>query len=557
MNTYIISPTLVRISLDETLTDSFQILDRRLQWRPLTNNLDCCEEAPYLYFRIALVLRQDTTTFAGFATGAPFMLTRDADVQKRAFFLRHWVRPNAPHENCDTALVVQPYMAVGALADRLLIRVEIDRELNIKDTFKSVPFATWMFQVVQVDAIIEEMPHVRLAFAIERTVTPEERALITGVQMTPANISYKQNDAVPQHTSPSNPSMSVGMSAETTVHGSPPLIATQRSRSQAGGSMTRGGGLATARVMPPGTTHQGSSLTTAPTLSRSTVYQRTPSNDGNVPITRKVILPGRVASVSSVALQKNGYGLSTSRHVAVQMRQSVPVRPSPSAGPHSMRSTGRGPSKHWGAASFSSGSFGTTPGKNRGNGHEVGSQFLMMSENARANTHPDVRLWEEHDANDPYEPLFISEDARTPSAEQKGTSYGSFASKSGKTIILDQGRQIVEFDKLDASAGVDAVEATGMALCDGTQSQLPHYRTDPLHLEEMVVCKAKECLNEMAVGRKETQRPYALAVQSASEYNGTLCDNRKDLQKWLIEDAERQEQQSLDDDDEEGESGSD
>eukprot|EP00171_Calliarthron_tuberculosum_P018440 IDg18440t1 len=69
-------------------------------------------------------------------------------------------------------------MQLAVVKDVMIVRVDIDREMTLADTFKSVPFATWMFQVVQVDAMIDDAPGIRFAFAIERTVTSDERVVI-------------------------------------------------------------------------------------------------------------------------------------------------------------------------------------------------------------------------------------------------------------------------------------------------------------------------------------------------------------------------------------------
>lgn len=107
------------------------------------------------------------------------MLTRDGPEKKKGFFLRHWVRQE-PDNGESFPQFESEHLHVAIVKDLMIVRVNIDRPMSLEDTFKSVPFATWMFQVVQIDAVIEEAPGVRFAFAIERTVTPDERVVIQG-----------------------------------------------------------------------------------------------------------------------------------------------------------------------------------------------------------------------------------------------------------------------------------------------------------------------------------------------------------------------------------------
>lgn len=209
MASYTIAPTLTRISLNSALSAQFSDLDKRLAWKPLTTSLDSCEHNGFLYFRVLLKSCVGSDTYAGFPAGVPFILTRDAEVKNRKFFLRHWIRKPSAESKLSFAAAPPPltepdHMIVGGdgsagngtgtggdagAADdkstttnqRLLVRVNIDRPLVARDTFNSHTFATMMFQVVQVDAIIEEIPEVRFAFAIERTVTQDERDVLAKV----------------------------------------------------------------------------------------------------------------------------------------------------------------------------------------------------------------------------------------------------------------------------------------------------------------------------------------------------------------------------------------
>lgn len=164
--------------MDPDILRSFEVLRSTLRWRPLTANLESCEHDRFLFFRITLRLGPTGDTYAGFSSGAPFMLARDGAVNKKGFFLRHWVRQDEDPVDAALPLFDSKHLRLAIVKDVMIVRVDVDREMNLVDTFKSVPFATWMFQVVQVDALIEGKNGVRFAFAIERTVTTEERTVI-------------------------------------------------------------------------------------------------------------------------------------------------------------------------------------------------------------------------------------------------------------------------------------------------------------------------------------------------------------------------------------------
>lgn len=204
MNTYSIAPTVTKMVMDSELLAHFNQLATTLRWRTLTSNLDSCESGGFLYFRITLRLDSSGTKYAGFESGAPFMLTRDSKVKKKGFFLRHWVRQETDVDTGSLPASEHAHMQLAVVGDVMLVRVHIDREMSLADTFKSVPFATWMFQVVQVDAAIDGVPGLRFAFAIERTVTPEERVTIQ------SNVEHTKEQTKKQRAASKLPANRIG-----------------------------------------------------------------------------------------------------------------------------------------------------------------------------------------------------------------------------------------------------------------------------------------------------------------------------------------------------------
>lgn len=527
MNTYEIAPKVVRISLDKELSKEFFNLDKRLQWRPLTLNVDCCEEEPYLYFRIALKLRAESTTYAGFSTGAPFMLTRDIEVKKRAFFLRHWIRQPDPSQKLDVPVVLQKHLTVGAQDNRLLVRVEIDRPLDPNDTFKSVPFATVMFQIVQVDAIIEEMRHVQFAFAIERTVTSEERETLSSRDRKPLTSTVMKGSSV--------------ASGRTDVGGR--MQSTAQSKTT-GASIAPRKAPAAAQFIKPVSGFQRPvqrSPVQAPQVHQSAIFQRSPSFSGGQPLRQNIVTARQLPST----YQHNPYNYISSRQVPMQMRQTVSPRPSAAAvqSPSSVRPSSRNSIRTSNAISVSQSQYTpvvtTTP------------HYSGIVENAKANTHPDVRLWEEHDANDPYEPFFITEDT-------------NFEEKARKNIILDHASE--REDRFDHNNlfGFSASDypwfyVSGPAIVgDGDEADIEielentrENRGTVFHRQGL----GHEIAENGIMGRSDEGKELAAAVAAATDYNKTLSRERRDLQQWLVEDAERQEQKSeIEDDDDDGDS---
>lgn len=346
MNPYVISPSVVKIALDPELTARFGELNARLKWRRLTTNLVSCEDVPYLYFLVTLKLKPGDTTYAGFATGAPFMLTRDKDVKKRAFFLRHWVRQVSESENVAAPLTSIRHMSIAAQDDYLLIRVNIDRPLASEDTFKSIPFATWMFQVVQVDAVIQGKPGIRLAFAIERTVTADEREVVSasGLSIPSKGPKVKQMSSPQVLPRPNSMTAGEGQKLQTASRSTRPL------QSQS-------------IVHPP----------MQPNVIHRSNMTHSPANP----------------QPPAASYQPNPYAYASNRPVSAQMRQNVAPRPQ-----YTQQQPVKVPARTY----------------NRSNTSASTSSAMTSVDQLRPVMHPYLRLWEDRDLDDPHEPIFVTED---------------------------------------------------------------------------------------------------------------------------------------------------
>lgn len=537
MNVYQIAPKLVRIKLDSQLKEEFTALNEKLKWRPLSTNLDSCEKAPHLYFRITINDATAGSDYAGFPTGAPFILEREIREEKKTFFLRHWVRKSNDSSHENLPLEPHPNMRVGAVANRLILRVDIDREVDKKHVFRSIPFATNMFQVVQVDAIIHEMPHVRLAFAIERTLTPEERVRFgNNVYTTIAPARNATNSSAMQSAPytqfpPSN-QRSQGDAYKTTSTQAPSLGLPQVN-SGTPGSNTPPIQLTTSGPMvAPGNQHSAQHL--PPTL-----------NFGPAPGIRKRQAGVPLLAVASMNMRR-GYLSGPSRQVPMQMRQTLPKRPM-SAAPHNMMSAARNHIKPVTTTPNANGSGEITGGnqrrpsgqsthRGRNTGVNVGSSSFvntvgktghlgMMKENAKANTHPDVRLWEDHDANDPYEPLFITEDAK-------------FMQKASESILMEEA-----YDSDRRPANSDLFGTT-----TGDFAKL--YDVDP-NMQgngdeadiEICVDRYVTPSNDVSKAEKtDDETAYVKSVLAAVDYNQKLIEERDVVASWLLRDELGEEQ---------------
>lgn len=346
MNHHTISPSVVKIALDPELTAQFGELKDRLFWWEQTPDLKSSDEAPYLYFLLPLKLKPGETTYAGFSTGAPLMLERDKSVDKRAFFLRHWVRKESETKNIDAPLTSLKHLSIAAQDDILLIRVNIERPLSSEDTFKSVTLATWMFQVVQVDAVIQGKPGIRFAFALERTVTADERQLVSAstvklasngpkVKQTllpqilpkPNSLPSREGQQVPIASRPARP-----LPSQPIVH--PP--------------------------MKPKVVHRGN-------MAYSPINPRPPA----------------------AAYQPNPYSHVSNRYVSAPMRQNMAPRP-PQIQQQPVKVASR---TH-----------------NRSNPNPSTSSAMASVDQLRPVMHPYLRLWEDRNLDDPDEPIFVTED---------------------------------------------------------------------------------------------------------------------------------------------------
>ena len=473
MHPYVIAPHVVRVNLHKELCAQSPALGKRLEWKPLMVNLESCEEAPYLYFRVTLNLRQSATTYAGFATGAPFMLTRDKDVKKRAFFLRHWVRRVSETEHNDVRITNVPYVDIGSFENYLLVRVEIDRPLVTRDTFKSVPFATWMFQVVQLDAIIAELPHVRLAFAIERTITAEEREVV-------ANAGH----SIPAKGPKMKPQPSVSLPSH------PP---TSSYTTQLSSSIKRGARPFLRQSMQP-------NLHASP-MQRSMVIQRPPAYA--VPAANRGAQP---------TYQHNPYQYISTRQIQPAVVQTPAPRAQSIAPSHLTRPSQRIYSRSTPAQT-------TTPSSTQD------TKLL----------HPYLKLWDDRDPDDPYEPIFITKDEKLDA-------------EARRSFVIEKPEQHSNRSEYQNLYGIPAADYLP-GFFDGPEITQGGGEADV----EVVISNHKKprlsnvkhpkATSNGEVMPKEDEN-YSAAVVAAAEYNALLRQERSELRKWLEEDAIRGEQES-------------
>lgn len=505
MDPYVIAPHVVKVSVDPELAAQFALLNDRLNWRPLTTNLESCEESPYLYFRVTLRLRPGAVTFAGFSTGAPFMLTRERDVQKRAFFLRHWIRSVSPHENQLAPLTPLSNMSLAVQDDVVLVRVDIDRPLIPEDTFKSIPFATWMFQVIEVDAIIQGLPSVRFAFAIERTVTAEEREKVvaSGVELRSKGPTVKQTSAQPSPPPAPQP-------VPSPQH-SPPMVRPARPLQP----MVH----PPVPQIPPKRPNMIQRMSPRPNVMQHMLPQR-PNMSYN-PVNMRTATP---------MYQPNPYVFASNRQTSSAMRQNVMQKPH-----YISQQIAKAPS--------------------RGNGRATATQSISSAqsstESVRPVMHPYLRMWEDRDLDDPYEPIFVAEDEE-------------FDKKARRSWIVE--------DTPDQASRFEYQNLFGVPTAD-----YPSYYFDETgavgldgELDAEVIVQRKHHVKDESSeltsrGKEEDEEEtmnddgnYAAAVVAAAEYNSMLRNDRSELRKWLEEDVARDEEESedADEDDDEGDGDS-
>lgn len=506
MDPYVIAPDVVTISIDPELAAQFTILNNRLHWRPLTTNLESCEESPYLYFRISLRLRPGSVTFAGFATGAPFMLTRDKDVQKRAFFLRHWVRSVSRQENQRAPSTSLPNMSIAAQGEILLVRVSIDRPLVPEDTFKSIPFATWMFQVVEVDAFIHGVPGVRFAFAIERTVTSEEREKVAA-----SGVELKSKGPTTRQASTQSSPLPTSRPNRQPAQPSPPVVRP-------------------ARPLQP--------------IAHPPIPQMSPKRPDMIqrmlprPSVMQQMLPQRPtmayspASMRPTALphQSDHHVVSSNRQISSGMRQNIAQKPF-SVLQQTTKASSRGNSR---AAVASS----------------IGSA-QSSGESLRPVMHPYLRMWEDRDLDDPYEPIFVAEDEE-------------FNKRARRTWLVE--------DTPDQANRFEYQNLFGLPTADYppyffSNAAGPGQEGEPDI--EVIVQRRHHVKDELSEREDRTKMEdaevvtsgdgeYTATVVAAAEYNSMLRNDRSELRKWLEEDATREdgESEEAEEEDEDGDADS-
>lgn len=516
MNTYAIAPRMTKIAMDEDLLCSFPLLRSKLRWRPLTTNLESCEDGGYLYFRITLRLGNGST-YAGFATGAPFMLTRDIDVKKKTFFLRHWVR-QVPEDKSVTAISKPEYVWLAIVEDIMIVRVDIDREMTLQDTFKSVPFATWMFQVMQIDALVENAPGVRFAFAIERTVTPDERAKIT------ANVEHTRAQTRIQKAASRSAAQRVAPIRAVPRPMPPPPTVTPQPKVEIASKLPPTG----KKQTPPqqaSVAQNTDPKTVAPVLQPRTTQQKP------APVPRAAV-PIASAPVSKpVAVAP----APTPVHAPVPT-QLTPIAPSMTTPSRTVQR---------GSRSAQNSARGYAMASSAGPNTISASSGVLPEKRL---SHPYLRLWENRALNDPYQPIFIVDSDELTEKSKKTWRVEPFKRSS---------RQFA-YERLQSLPGAD----------------YPTYFWDATHAHDgsdvnddlVIVYPAKRAkLPEPDAGEEEKGDnsedtsligDYIAAVKAAAEYNTSLASDRTELHSWLFEDEKVREESGKSKAEEDNESSS-
>ncbi|PXF48480.1 hypothetical protein BWQ96_01649 [Gracilariopsis chorda] len=493
MNTYSISPKLVRIAVDGALNNQFSDLDSRLAWRPLTTNLESCEDPPYLYFCINLVQHRNSPTFAGFSSGAPFMLTRERDLKKRAFFLRHWVRRDSIEAHKDVAHVQLQHMAVAVRDRRLLVRVDIDRPFNTADAFRSAPFATFMFQIAHVDAFIEGLPGVRFAFAIERTITSEEREVVASMGRSVPSKGMKTKP-IPTSQLPSRPNPFIPHPTTTIPRPARPIVTHPK------------------MLQVPQTI-------SAPPMQQSVVPQRTPS------------YPPAAARPTQVVYQ-NPYQFTSSRPNHAHIAQ----KPSPRALHIAPQITKPAP---------------------RTQNRPIHTHIPIpvppspppQVDTSNKIVHPYMKLWEDHDPDDPYQPIFITKDERFDTKARRSfifedtPPYASRVDHRNLFGVPSKDYPLYYFDGPDISVGGGD----------------PDLEVSVKRLQKPVGEHSEETsssLDDVIKRDASSESGYASAVVAASEYNKSLRDERIHLRRWLVEDLAAEEESEEEEEEDDGDQDS-
>lgn len=326
-----------------------------------------------------------------------------------------------------------------------------------------------MFQVVQVDAVIQERPGIRFAFAIERTVTTEERDLVTprkGLPLVPQALKTSSANVLPRPSSVS----------ATQIHASV--------RQTAGHQPTQ-----------PSRQHIG----------YSHVTPRLPA----------------------AAYQPNLYGYASSRSAGLQMRQNVAPRASYASQQQPVKLASR------------------AQGRSTGTGSGAGAT-QQSGDNVRPVLHPYLRLWEDRDLDNPYEPIFVAEDEE-------------FDRKARKSWLIEQSAphaEQFEYQKLFGVPNLDYpihyFKGPAVSNVDGEPDiEVVVNRKQQVKAETSEVSGASEEINSHTrIGGTDS---YSSSVLEAAQYNSILRRDRTELRKWLVEDVQREgEESEQDEEDEDG-----
>jgi hypothetical protein len=464
------------------------------------------------------------------------------------------------------------HVALAVKGEIMIVRVDIDRELIIADTFKSVSFAAWMFQVAQVDAVIEGLPNVRFAFAIERTVTHDERALIESQNPTvppgkgpraPNNTrgrvpAPRQIAARPEEWANGAPSLSVAKSAAhvpphavvSVTSSAPPgllqspanTVVEGQTNVKVAAGMAPGGPVAPrpllSKIGPPPSASQ-SQLPVAP--DTSAIQKSALASIGS-----PMAPAGIGAKVGRPALEKLSKAASTkSTGTPDAHRSGTPPR----IGSKELRRAPDGIGRHAGSSADRRsivmegngvpGGFSSSTGlrqKSPSGGATVrvsnglGGQGDAGAAKPTANSH--LALWTGRDPSDPYEPFFVTEDP------------GYFAAANRSYVVRSTSDATTRYHHLRVRVVPGA--SLGNDFAEGPDLESPQIREDttvlvlPAKRARDTGNEEEEDSNGATVGADRIEvceKGYISAVKAASVYNSALRENRRDLEQWYVEDS--------------------
>ncbi|KAI0565540.1 hypothetical protein FGB62_17g362 [Gracilaria domingensis] len=392
----------------------------------------------------------------------------------------------------DLPLVPLEHMAVAIRNRRLLVRVDIDRPFDTADAFRSAPFATYMYQVAHVDAFIDGLPNVRFAFAIERTITSEEREIVGNMgHSVPSKGMKTKPISAPQLPVRSNPYMP----HPTTIPRPARPLVTQPKM------------LPVPQPVP------------VPPMQQTLVPQRTPA------------YPPAAARPTQIIYQ-NPYQFTSTRSIHPQIVQ----KPSPRAmhiGPQITKPAPRIQSRGVLSQSVIPAAASPPP----------------QIDTANKIVHPYMKLWEDHDLDDPYEPIFITKDdafdskARRSFIFEETPPYASRVDHRKLFGLPGKGYPPFYFDGPDISVGdgdpdiVISIERIKKPM--GEHSEV-----------------TSSSLDDDSKPADNDESNYSTAVVAASNYNNSLRSERNDLRRWLIEDLAVDEESEEEEEDEDGDQDS-